>query len=119
MRSSTFPDIPLKRYFSISEASELCLVEPHILRYWEKEFTNLKPMKRVGKRRYYQEKDIVLIRKIHNLLYEEGFTVVGAKQKLQQDEKEGLHLQQKDEIISTVITELESILADLKKGLKE
>ncbi len=116
MRSAVFPDIPLKRYFSISEASALCLLEPHILRYWEKEFTGLKPMKRVGKRRYYQEKDIVLIRKIHSLLYEEGFTVAGAKQKLQQDEKIGQHRQEKDEMLSMIIAELESILAELKKS---
>lgn len=76
------PAIPDKRYFTIGEASELCQVKPHVLRYWEQEFTQLRPSKRTGNRRYYQQKDIELVRKIRALLYEEGFTISGAKTQL-------------------------------------
>jgi len=74
--------IPAKRYFSISEVSELCGVKPHVLRYWEQEFTQLKPMKRRGNRRYYQHHEVLLIRRIHTLLYKEGFTISGARNRL-------------------------------------
>jgi len=76
------PSIPAKRYFSISEVSELCGVKPHVLRYWEQEFTQLKPMKRRGNRRYYQHHEVLLIRRIHTLLYKEGFTISGARNRL-------------------------------------
>lgn len=76
------PAIPGKRYFTIGEASELCLVKPHVLRYWEQEFPQLKPVKRRGNRRYYQRHDVELIRQIRSLLYEQGFTIGGARQKL-------------------------------------
>lgn len=76
------PAIPAKRYFTIGEVSDLCLVKPHVLRYWEQEFTQLKPVKRRGNRRYYQHHEVLLIRRIRNLLYEEGFTIAGARNRL-------------------------------------
>ena len=76
------PPIPAKRYFTIGEVSELCGVKPHVLRYWEQEFTQLKPVKRRGNRRYYQHHEVLLIRKIRELLYEQGFTISGARNKL-------------------------------------
>jgi DNA-binding transcriptional MerR regulator len=76
------PPIPTKRYFTIGEVSELCDVKPHVLRYWEQEFPTLKPVKRRGNRRYYQRHDVVLIRQIRSLLYEQGYTIGGARQKL-------------------------------------
>ena len=76
------PPIPAKRYFTIGEVSELCGVKPHVLRYWEQEFTQLKPVKRRGNRRYYQHHEVLLIRRIRQLLYEEGFTISGARSRL-------------------------------------
>lgn len=78
------PDIPRKRYFAIGEVSELCAVKPHVLRYWEQEFPQLKPVKRRGNRRYYQQDDVLLVRRIRNLLYDQGFTITGARQKLKE-----------------------------------
>ncbi|MFA5520414.1 MAG: MerR family transcriptional regulator [Castellaniella sp.] len=78
----SLPPIPAKRYFTIGEVSELCLVKPHVLRYWEQEFTQLKPVKRRGNRRYYQHHEVMLIRRIRNLLYVEGFTIAGARNRL-------------------------------------
>lgn len=79
----TLPPIPDKRYFSIGETSLLCAVKPHVLRYWEQEFPQLKPSTRTGGRRYYQQKDIHIVRRIRELLYEQGFTILGAKKQLQ------------------------------------
>lgn len=76
------PPIPAKRYFTIGEVSDLCGVKPHVLRYWEQEFTQLKPVKRRGNRRYYQHHEVLLIRRIRELLYEQGFTISGARNKL-------------------------------------
>jgi DNA-binding transcriptional MerR regulator len=76
------PPIPAKRYFTIGEVSELCGVRPHVLRYWEQEFTQLKPVKRRGNRRYYQHHEVLLVRRIRQLLYEEGFTISGARNRL-------------------------------------
>jgi DNA-binding transcriptional MerR regulator len=76
------PPIPAKRYFTIGEVSELCAVKPHVLRYWEQEFTQLRPMKRRGNRRYYQHHEVLLIRKIRELLYDQGFTISGARNQL-------------------------------------
>jgi DNA-binding transcriptional MerR regulator len=76
------PPIPAKRYFTIGEVSELCGVKPHVLRYWEQEFAQLKPVKRRGNRRYYQHHEVLLIRRIRELLYEQGFTISGARNKL-------------------------------------
>lgn len=78
----TLPSIPAKRYFTIGEVSELCAVKPHVLRYWEQEFTQLKPIKRRGNRRYYQHHEVLLIRRIRDLLYEQGFTISGARNRL-------------------------------------
>ena len=78
----TLPAIPAKRYFTIGEVSELCGVKPYVLRYWEQEFTQLKPMKRRGNRRYYQHHEVLLIRRIRELLYEQGFTISGARNRL-------------------------------------
>jgi DNA-binding transcriptional MerR regulator len=77
------PPIPAKRYFTIGEVSELCGVKPHVLRYWEQEFTQLKPVKRRGNRRYYQHHEVLLVRRIRQLLYEEGFTISGARNRLE------------------------------------
>ena len=80
--SQPLPPIPAKRYFTIGEVSELCGVKPHVLRYWEQEFTQLKPVKRRGNRRYYQHHEVLLIRRIRDLLYEQGFTISGARNRL-------------------------------------
>ena len=85
------PSIPAKRYFTIGEVGELCGVKPHVLRYWEQEFTQLRPMKRRGNRRYYQHHEVLMIRRIRDLLYDQGFTISGARNKLQelvQDERD-------------------------------
>ena len=81
-RKVDLPPIPAKRYFTIGEVSDLCGVKPHVLRYWEQEFTQLKPVKRRGNRRYYQHHEVLLIRRIRELLYEEGFTISGARNRL-------------------------------------
>jgi DNA-binding transcriptional MerR regulator len=90
--SSELPPIPPKRYFTIGEVSELCAVRPHVLRYWEQEFSQLKPVKRRGNRRYYQHHEVMLIRRIRQLLYEEGFTIVGARNRLMQEGGSELHV---------------------------
>jgi DNA-binding transcriptional MerR regulator len=82
MEKVTLPPIPAKRYFTIGEVSELCGVKPHVLRYWEQEFTQLRPVKRRGNRRYYQHHEVLLIRRIRELLYEQGFTINGARNRL-------------------------------------
>ena len=79
------PPIPAKRYFTIGEVSDLCAVKPHVLRYWEQEFSQLKPVKRRGNRRYYQHHEVLLIRRIRDLLYEQGFTISGARHRLETD----------------------------------
>ncbi len=81
---NTLPSIPAKRYFTIGEVGDLCGVKPHVLRYWEQEFTQLRPMKRRGNRRYYQHHEVQMIRKIRDLLYEQGFTISGARNKMQE-----------------------------------
>jgi DNA-binding transcriptional MerR regulator len=80
---ASLPAIPAKRYFTIGEVSELCAVKPHVLRYWEQEFTQLRPIKRRGNRRYYQHHEVLLIRRIRSLLYEQGFTINGARNRLE------------------------------------
>ena len=82
------PPIPAKRYFTIGEVSELCAVKPHVLRYWEQEFAQLKPVKRRGNRRYYQHHEVLLIRRIRDLLYEQGFTINGARHRLESENSE-------------------------------
>ena len=83
------PPIPAKRYFTIGEVSELCGVKPHVLRYWEQEFTQLRPMKRRGNRRYYQHHEVLLVRRIRDLLYEQGFTISGARNRLGDNAQNG------------------------------
>ena len=90
--TSDLPEIPRKRYFAIGEVSELCSVKPHVLRYWEQEFSQLKPVKRRGNRRYYQHDDVMMVRRIRSLLYEQGFTIGGARQQLKEQLKLGTEL---------------------------
>ncbi len=112
--SVDLPAIPGKRYFTIGEVSELCGVKPHVLRYWEQEFPQLKPVKRRGNRRYYQRHDVILIRQIRSLLYEQGFTIGGACQQLSGDNaKEDLN--QSQQIVKQLRTELEELLHILKR----
>ncbi|HZM36067.1 MAG TPA: MerR family transcriptional regulator [Burkholderiales bacterium] len=95
-KRAELPPIPAKRYFTIGEVSELCGVKPHVLRYWEQEFTQLKPVKRRGNRRYYQHHEVLLIRRIRELLYEEGFTISGARNRLDNGRLEGAGLGQEE-----------------------
>ena len=104
---SQLPTIPSKRYFTISEASNLCDVEAHVLRYWEQEFSQLSPIKRRGNRRYYQRHDVMLIRHIKKLLYNNGYTIKGAKQKLSDEASDQ---ETKSSSVSAIRSELESII---------
>ena len=104
---SQLPTIPSKRYFTISEASNLCDVEAHVLRYWEQEFSQLSPIKRRGNRRYYQRHDVMLIRHIKELLYNNGYTIKGAKQKLSDEASDQ---ETKSSSVSAIRSELESII---------
>jgi DNA-binding transcriptional MerR regulator len=108
------PAIPGKRYFTIGEVSELCQVKPHVLRYWEQEFPQLKPVKRRGNRRYYQRHDVLLIRQIRSLLYDEGFTIGGARQRLEGDDARD-DVSQSQQIIKQTLVELEELLQILKR----
>jgi hypothetical protein len=111
------PPIPAKRYFTIGEVSELCGVKPHVLRYWEQEFTQLKPVKRRGNRRYYQHHEVLLIRRIRELLYEQGFTISGARNKLDGPEVSGLALDLEPSVsmdLLAIRSELERVLVLLK-----
>lgn len=108
------PTIPGKRYFTIGEVSELCAVKPHVLRYWEQEFPQLSPVKRRGNRRYYQRQDVLMIRQIRSLLYEQGFTIGGARQRLSGTEAKDDTTQYK-QLIRQMITELEDVLWVLRK----
>ena len=112
--SSELPPIPAKRYFTIGEVGLLCAVKPHVLRYWEQEFAQLNPVKRRGNRRYYQRQDVLMIRQIRALLYEQGFTIVGARQRLSGDEAKDDTTQYK-QLIRQTIAELEAVLVVLKK----
>ena len=103
------PVIPGKRYFTIGEVSELCAVKPHVLRYWEQEFPQLKPVKRRGNRRYYQHQDVVLIRQIRSLLYDQGYTIGGARQRMN-GEGESQEGNEYKTMFREMITELEDVL---------
>ena len=107
------PVIPGKRYFTIGEVSELCDVKPHVLRYWEQEFPQLKPVKRRGNRRYYQRQDVLMIRQIRSLLYDQGFTIGGARQQLTgaPSAEQSTHYHQ---LIRQMIVELEEVLLVLR-----
>jgi DNA-binding transcriptional MerR regulator len=108
------PPIPAKRYFTIGEVSELCAVKPHVLRYWEQEFPQLKPVKRRGNRRYYQRHDVLTVRQIRSLLHEQGFTIMGARQQL-----DGEQLQtdssRSQQLVKQLRTELEEIVVLLRR----
>lgn len=114
----TLPPIPAKRYFTIGEVGDLCGVKPHVLRYWEQEFTQLRPMKRRGNRRYYQHHEVLMIRRIRDLLYDQGFTISGARNKMQEllqserDKKRNgeVMLDGVDEMEADDMDDLESIL---------
>ena len=116
--AADLPPIPLKRYFTIGEVSELCGVKPHVLRYWEQEFTQLRPVKRGGNRRYYQHHEVLLIRRIRELLYQDGFTISGARNRLdeiasrkREDAEESVGLREQ---LASMRAEIKSILQDLQ-----
>lgn len=109
-KTVVLPPIPAKRYFTIGEVSDLCGVKPHVLRYWEQEFTQLKPVKRRGNRRYYQHHEVLLIRKIRELLYEQGFTISGARNRLG-DSREAP--QDPDAAVRLTAAELQALRAEL------
>ncbi len=111
--NNELPVIPGKRYFTIGEVAELCGVKPHVLRYWEQEFPQLKPVKRRGNRRYYQRHDVIMIRQIRSLLYEQGFTIGGARQRLEGEEAKQDQTQFKL-LVKQMIVELEDVLRVLK-----
>jgi len=116
-----FPPIPAKRYFTIGEVGILCGVKPHVLRYWEQEFTQLRPIKRRGNRRYYQHQEVLLIRRIRELLYDQGFTINGARSRLDQNEPDRQSIPVGDELpqpsgtidMSYIRNELKSIMSIL------
>jgi len=107
------PEIPPKRYFTIGEVGELCAVKPHVLRYWEAEFPQLKPVKRRGNRRYYQRGDVILIRQIKSLLYEQGYTIGGARLKMNDKSEPPQPAPVSNIELKTVIAELEAVIASL------
>jgi DNA-binding transcriptional MerR regulator len=112
------PPIPAKRYFTIGEVSDLCCVKPHVLRYWEQEFTQLKPVKRGGNRRYYQHHEVLLIRRIRQLLYQEGFTISGARNRLGesaiQAQENQVEVDRYKGLVQEVRSQLQSMLKDLR-----
>jgi DNA-binding transcriptional MerR regulator len=112
--TAELPAIPGKRYFTIGEVSDLCGVKPHVLRYWEQEFPQLRPVKRRGNRRYYQRHDVIMIRQIRALLYDQGFTIGGARQQLSGDQAKQ-DLSQSQQIIHQLRVELEEVLHILKR----
>ncbi|OGT25215.1 MAG: transcriptional regulator [Gammaproteobacteria bacterium RIFCSPLOWO2_02_FULL_42_14] len=114
-RESEFAPIPDKLYFSIGEVAELCQLKPHVLRYWEQEFPQLTPSKRRGNRRYYQRKDVILIREIKQLLYTKGYTIDGARTHLQGDESRSQQkIQNSHVLLQSAITQLETLAAELE-----
>jgi DNA-binding transcriptional MerR regulator len=112
--TSDLPVIPGKRYFTIGEVSLLCAVKPHVLRYWEQEFPQLSPVKRRGNRRYYQRQDVLMIRQIRALLYDEGFTITGARQRLSGAEQKEDKSQSK-QLVKQMVAELEDLLKTIKQ----
>jgi len=114
--SQLLPPIPAKRYFTIGEVSELCGVKPHVLRYWEQEFTQLRPVKRRGNRRYYQHHEVLLIRRIRELLYEQGFTISGARNRLEEGDRparngNGAHVQLDADSLRTELAAIRQLLS--------
>ncbi len=120
--NNEFPPIPAKRYFTIGEVAELCQVKPHVLRYWEQEFPQLSPVKRRGNRRYYQREDVMVIREIRSLLYEQGYTIGGARLQLTHDKEDDLVAplavainDVKNDTVQRLIEDLEQLLIILRK----
>lgn len=111
--NAELPEIPAKRYFTIGEVSDLCEVKPHVLRYWEQEFTQLKPVKRRGNRRYYQRQDVILIRQIRSLLYDQGFTIGGARQRMAGSDASEAAPAMNQNLIREMIEEIEEALTHL------
>lgn len=121
-QDDTLPPIPDKRYFTIGEAATLCAVKPHVLRYWEQEFSQLKPSKRRGNRRYYQHQDVLLVRQIRKLLYDDGFTIEGARLQLTNTPAVTASppvetVPTDDAVIQKMIAELEHVLKDLTQSI--
>ena len=114
--NADLPPIPAKRYFTIGEVSELCGVKPHVLRYWEQEFTQLKPVKRRGNRRYYQHHEVLLVRRIRELLYQEGFTISGARNRLEEgaDRDDALSAGEMPNTLPSLRAELAGIIEVLR-----
>jgi DNA-binding transcriptional MerR regulator len=112
--NAELPVIPGKRYFTIGEVSELCAVKPHVLRYWEQEVPQLKPVKRRGNRRYYQRQDVLVIRQIRSLLYDQGFTIGGARNRLEGEEAR-VDVTQAQQIVRQLRSELEGLLKILRR----
>ncbi|MFM9885405.1 MAG: MerR family transcriptional regulator [Burkholderiales bacterium] len=112
--ASELPAIPAKRYFTIGEVSELCGVKPHVLRYWEQEFTQLKPVKRRGNRRYYQHHEVLLVRRIRELLYDQGFTISGARNRLDQTQYGRKGVVEEELDLADVARELKKIAEKLR-----
>lgn len=113
--NAQLPEIPAKRYFTIGEVSELCEVKPHVLRYWEQEFSQLRPVKRRGNRRYYQRQDVLLIRQIRSLLYEQGFTIGGARQRMAEGDVEENKPAINRQILQDMIDDVEEALTLLSR----
>ena len=113
---NTLPPIPAKRYFTIGEVGELCGVKPHVLRYWEQEFTQLRPMKRRGNRRYYQHHEVLMIRRIRDLLYDQGFTISGARNKMQEILQAERDRKRNGEVMLDGVDVIEVSDADLRDG---
>jgi len=108
----SLPPIPAKRYFTIGEVGELCGVKPHVLRYWEQEFTQLRPMKRRGNRRYYQHHEVLMIRRIRELLYDQGFTISGARNKLQELAQAEREKRRQDDEEAIDVIDLDAVIHD-------
>ena len=114
--NNELPAIPGKRYFTIGEVSELCAVKPHVLRYWEQEFPQLKPVKRRGNRRYYQRSDVLTIRQIRSLLYDQGYTIGGARQRMTEEGDDSSNPAAIQAVIKETIDDLEDVLKVLGPG---
>jgi len=115
----TLPSIPAKRYFTIGEVGDLCGVKPHVLRYWEQEFTQLRPMKRRGNRRYYQHHEVLMIRRIRDLLYDQGFTISGARNKLQEIVQTERDKRRNGEVMFEGVESLDDLDAELDEQLED
>ena len=113
------PSIPAKRYFTIGEVGDLCGVKPHVLRYWEQEFTQLRPMKRRGNRRYYQHHEVLMIRRIRDLLYDQGFTISGARNKLQEIVQTERDKRRNGEVMFEGVESLDDMDAELDEQLED